>query len=265
MSGAVGVGRIEDNDQMAVEHTDTDAFRGARFTGADLTGATFRDCDLRGLKIVDSWLTDVNLSGMIGNFRVNDVDVAPLVEAELDRRHPERMQLRAMESASDHRAMWQTIEQMWSETVARARRLPDPLVQERVDEEWSFVETLRHLIFATDAWASRTILDHPMPYARLGLTQTSYPRDDALALGIDVDAQPTLDEVLEVRADRSAVVRGILAGLSNEDLDRTCSRTPAPGYPEELRTVRQCVRVVMNEECEHHRYAIRDLAVLEAR
>lgn len=52
------------------------------------------DRDLREVKIVDSWLTDVNGSGLIGNFRVNDVDVAPLVEAELDRRHPERVQLR---------------------------------------------------------------------------------------------------------------------------------------------------------------------------
>ena len=30
-------------------------FRGAHFAGANFTGATFRDCDLRHLKIVDSW------------------------------------------------------------------------------------------------------------------------------------------------------------------------------------------------------------------
>ena len=43
----------------------TGDFRGARFTGADFTGATFRDCDLRQVRIVDSWLTDVTLAGLV--------------------------------------------------------------------------------------------------------------------------------------------------------------------------------------------------------
>jgi uncharacterized protein YjbI with pentapeptide repeats len=73
---------------MAVEHHDTDAFRGARFVSADFTGASFRDCDLRKLKIVDSLLVDVNVSGLVGNFVVNDVDVTAFFEAELERRHP---------------------------------------------------------------------------------------------------------------------------------------------------------------------------------
>jgi uncharacterized protein YjbI with pentapeptide repeats len=51
---------------MPDEHDDTTAFRGAQFTGMDFTGATFRDCDLRRVKIVDSWLVDVNVSGLIG-------------------------------------------------------------------------------------------------------------------------------------------------------------------------------------------------------
>jgi hypothetical protein len=250
---------------MAVEHTDTDEFRGARFTSVDMSGARLRDCDLRGLKVVDSFLTDVNISGLIGNFLVNDVDVAPLVEAELDRRHPERVQLRAMATPDDHRAMWRTVEELWAETVARARRLPELLLDERVDEEYSFAETLRHLIFATDAWASRTILDEPMPYSSLGVTHTGYPPADAVALGVDPDARPSLDEVLAVRAERQATVRGIVDSLTDAELARTCTRTPAPGYPEEDRTVGRCLRVVMQEECEHRRYATRDLAVLEAR
>jgi DinB superfamily/Pentapeptide repeats (8 copies) len=256
---------IEDNDAMTVEHEDTDTFRGARFTGADFTGATFRDCDLRRLKIVDSWLVDVNVSGLVENFVVNDVDVTAFVEAELDRQHPERVQLRQMQTADDHRAMWDTIERLWSETVARARRLPEPARHERVDDEWSFVETLRHLVFATDAWASRTVLDEPMPYHRLGYTHTSYPPADAAALGIDLGARPSFDEVMEARTDRMAVVRGVVDGLTDDELERLCARSPAPGYPEEPRTVGRCLRVVMKEECEHRRYVVRDLAVLEAR
>jgi hypothetical protein len=160
--------------------------------------------------------------------------------------------------------MWDAIERLWSETVVRAERLPGPALHLRVDDEWSFVETLRHLIFANDAWASRTILDEPMPFHRLGLPHTPYPRENAAALGIDPDARPSLAEVMEVRDDRMALVRGIINGLTDADLERVCARLPAPGYPEETRSVGRCLRVVMMEECEHRRYAVRDLRVLEA-
>jgi hypothetical protein len=239
-------------------------FRGASFTSTDFSEARFRDCDLRKVKIVDSWLIDVNVSGLVGNFVVNDVDVTSYVEAELERRHPERVQLREMKTAEEYRAMWDTIEGLWSETVSHVRRLPEPARYQRVDDEWSFVETLRHLIFATDAWAIRTVLDEPMPYARLGLTHAAYPPADAVALGIDLDAQPSFGEVMEVRADRMSTVRRIVDALTAVELERPCTRTPAPGYPDEPRTVGKCLRVVMAEECEHHRYVTRDLAVLEA-
>jgi hypothetical protein len=243
---------------------DTDAFRAANFTVRDLAGARFVDCDLSGVKIVDSWLVDVDVSGFVRNFVVNGVDVAGYVESELDRRHPERVQLRGVRTADDFRAMWDTVERLWSDTVARARRLPEPALHERVDEEWSFVETLRHLVFITDSWASRTILDEPMPYHRLGLPQTAYAPADAAALGLDLDARPALADVLAARSERMARVRGIVHDLTDADLGRPCARSPAPGYPEEARPVGECLGVVMEEECEHHRFATRDLTALEA-
>ncbi|MEU6715487.1 DinB family protein [Nonomuraea sp. NPDC046802] len=253
------------NGAMATQYDNTDAFRGASFTSAVFAAAEFRDCDMRQIKIVDSVLVDVNVSGDVRNFLVNDVDVTPYVEAELDRRHPERVQLREMRTVDDHRAMWDTIERLWLETVARAERLPESARHERVDGEWSFVETLRHLLFATDAWASRTILDEPMPFHRLGLTQTGYPLADAASLGMDLEARPSYAAVKEARAGRMALVRGIVDGLTDTELARMCTRAPAPGYPEEPRSVGSCLLVVMIEECEHHRYMMRDLAALEAR
>jgi hypothetical protein len=246
------------------EDGNNDAFRGASWTVADLAGAKFVDCDMSQVKIVDSWLVDVNVSGYVSNFVVNDVDVTAFVDAELDRRHPERVQLREMRTADDYRAMWDTIERLWSDTIARAERLPEPARNERVDDEWSFVETLRHLVFITDSWASRTVLDEPMPYHRLGAPQTAYAPADAAALGIDLDARPSYTEVMKVRADRMALVRGIVDGLTDAELDRICTRAPAPGYPEESRSVGDCVGVVMEEECEHHRFAVRDLAAVKS-
>jgi len=95
----------------------------------------------------------VHLSGLVESLVINDVDVTAYVEGELDKRHPERVQLRAMRTAGDYRAMWDTIEDLWSQTVARAGRLPERALHQRVDDEWSFAETLRHLILATDKWA----------------------------------------------------------------------------------------------------------------
>lgn len=241
------------------------AFRGARFTVADLAGARFVDCDLSKVKIVDSWLVDVDVSGYVSNLVVNGVDVTGFVEAELDRRHPERVQLREMANTDDFRAMWDTVERLWSETTARAQQLPEEALHERVDEEWSFAETLRHLVYITDSWASRTVLDEPAPFHRLGIPQTAYAPADAAALGMDLDASPSFAEVMTVRSGRMALVRGLVDGLTDAELGRLCARSPAPGYPEELRSVGECLGVVMEEECEHHRFAVRDLVVLEAR
>ncbi len=243
----------------------SEEFRGARFDVADLRGARFTDCDLTGVTIRDGWLVNVSISGYLSNVTVNGVDVTDLVSDELDRRHPERVQFREARTADDVRAMWDTIERLWAQAVARGGQLPAAALAEQVNEEWSFEQTLRHLVFITDAWASRTVLDEPRPYHPFGLPQSWYPATDAAALGIDLTATPGYDEILAARADRMAVMRGILAGLTDESMGRLCRRSPAPGYPDEERPVIACIGVVMEEEIEHYRFAVRDLAVLEAR
>ena len=186
------------------------------------------------------------------------------MDDELDSRHPERVQLRNARTVEDFRAMWATLEQLWSEAVERARRLPESARQERVDGEWSFVETMRHLVFATDAWVSRTVLDEEMPYHPLGCAHSDFPISDSIAIGLDIDAHPSFDEVMRVRGERMAAVRSALDGLHEDDLVRLCERAPTPDFPDERHTVRACLKTVMHEECEHHRYAVRDLAVLDA-
>jgi hypothetical protein len=69
---------------------------------------------------------------------------------------------------------------------------------------------------------------------------------------------------MAARADRMAVMRHIVTALTDDSLGRLCQRSPAPGYPDEERTVIDCISVVMDEETEHYRFAVRDLAVLEA-
>jgi uncharacterized protein YjbI with pentapeptide repeats len=244
------------------------AFRGAGFRGADFRGASFRECDMREVRIVGSEIADLHISGFAGqieNLIVNDVDVTAFVQGELDRRHPERLQLRAVRTADDHRAMWATIERLWSDTLADVQRLPESARDAKVDDEWSLVETLRHLIFAADVWVGRMVLGQPMPYHPLGLPPTDYPAADAAGLGLDIAATPSFSEVLDVRADRMVLVRSILTDVTDADLEAMRTGEPAPGWGEESLSMRRCLRVVLNEECEHRRYAVRDLAILATR
>jgi hypothetical protein len=237
---------------------------GSLFDDVSLRDARFRNVDLRGVRIRGALLIDVELSGEVDGLRVNGVDVAPLVEAELDRRYPDRTKMRPADAAG-FRDAWDVLERLWAQTVERARGLDPALLHERVDGEWSFVETLRHLVFATDAWVRRAILGDPAPWDPLDL-----PHDDMAdepSVPRDRDARPSLDEVLALRADRMATVREVLSGLTAEGLDATTTPVTEPGYPEpgESFPVRRILLSVLNEEWHHRLFAERDLDLLAAR
>jgi len=245
-----------------VKHLDED-LAGSRFENVDLSGSRFHNVDLSRSVIRGALLTDVEVDGDIDRLRVNGVEVAPLVEAELDRRHPQRVKMRPTD-AEGYREAWAILEQLWSLTVDRARRLPPEMLHERVDGEWSFIETLRHLVMATDAWVRRAVLGDPEPYHPLALPHTEM--GDVPGVPHDVDARPTLDEVLAVRADRMSTVREVLDGLTDERLEGDTVPVDAPGYPPpQAYAVRRCLRAIINEEWLHRLYAERDLEVLERR
>jgi hypothetical protein len=151
---------------------------------------------------------------------------------------------------------WDRGQQRWAATVDRARRLPGPLLDERVDGEWSFVETLRHLVFVTDAWVGDVVEEGTDPYHPWGMPP-DFLADAAATLGLDLRARPSLDDVLVVRAGRAQHVGRVAAGLTPEELRRTCA--PRDGRY----TVVGAVQTVLFEEWAHHEYATRDLAVLE--
>src|SRR5688500_18329346 len=228
---------------------------GASFEQVYLAGATFDQVDLSGVRIRNGWVKDVEISGEVQSVRINGVDVVPLIEAELDRRHPERAKLRPTD-ADGFREAWQIVEQLWADTVARARKLDPERLHERVDGEWSFIETLRHLVFATDAWVCRALLGNPSPWDALDLPHDEMP--DIAGVPRDRDARPSLDEVLALRADRMATVRNVVADLTDERLAESTEPVAGPGYPEsESFPVRDVLRVVLDEESWHRQFAER--------
>jgi hypothetical protein len=236
---------------------------GARFYDVDLTSARIRLADLTGAVIRGAVVSNVEISGEIENLRVNGVDVVPLVEAELNRRFPDRVKMRPKDPRGFQEA-WEIVERLWQQTVARARTMAPELLHERVDGEWSFIETLRHLVFATDAWVIRAVLSEPSPWDPLDL-----PHDEMPAIpGVprDRNVEPSLDEVLTLRADRMTTVRQLIAELTDEKLDSMTEPVMEPGYPESQSfPVRECLRVVLSEEWEHRLYAERDLDVIASR
>lgn len=237
---------------------------GARFDTVRLNDASFRACDLYRVVMRGVEILDTTIDGEIQNLVINGVDVAPLVEAELDRRYPDRPKFRPT-TADGFREAWDINERLWAATVERARRLPEEKLHESVDGEWSFIQTLRHLAFATQSWVARCILGDPQPWHPLSL-----PWDQMLprpGVPHDRDARPTLDEALDLRLEAMAIMRRVVDGLKDKDLDRITEPLIGPGWPDEGATfpVRECLLVVLNEEWWHRMYAERDLAVLEAR
>jgi hypothetical protein len=151
---------------------------------------------------------------------------------------------------------WRRNAASWGETVARARRLPEPRLHERVDGEWSFTETLRHLVFVTDVWIRDVVEEVPSPYHPWGLPPT-FAAAGAADLGIDAGAEPSLEEVLAVRAERLAHAEPAFVRSTAGGLARRCA-------PREGRfTVAGALQTVLFEEWAHQQYATRDLARLE--
>jgi DinB superfamily/Pentapeptide repeats (8 copies) len=248
-------------DDLSGSHFERVNLIGAEFRAADLSQARLRGVDMTGVAMRGVELVDARIDGEIQNLLVNGVDVAPLVNAELDRRYPDRVKMRPTDPAG-FREAWDLVERLWDATVARAGSLDPELLHESVDGEWSFIETLRHLVFATDAWVRRAILGDPSPWDPLDLPWDEMP--DTPGTPRDREARPSLDEVLALRRDRMMSVRTVVDGLTNESLLARTEPVDGVGWPPpESFPVRECLLIVFNEEWNHRLFAERDLDALE--
>ena len=234
--------------------TRSDELQGAEFVDANLRGARFVECDLsdvvmRGVEIAGMDIDAPWLSEGPG-LRVNGVDVTPYVEQELDRRFPGRSERRAA-SPAGLREAWTTVDRAWDAAIEQAAALPAGSVDVRIDAEWSFAETLRHLVHATDIWLGKGVL---------GLEEADF-HPLGLGHGSSGSAAPPYDDVLAARADRAKMVRDFLATVTDEVLDEERRN---PHNSADAETVRSCLHVILEESWEHLRFALRDLDAIEA-
>jgi hypothetical protein len=238
---------MSDSDSRNPREFVDEDLRGARFVRSDLSGAVMRAVGLAGADIDTPDLRWIEL-------RVNGVDVVPLVEAELDRRFPGR-ELRRVTDPAGLQEAWAALERTWATTLDRVSAMSAGTVDVSVDGEWTFAQTLRHLILATNAWLNGAIERVEQPFHPIGQPFAEY-ESDGFDMSIFMVEAPSFDEVLAVRAAHVAMVRDFIAGTTPEQLAAACSN---PWAPEHELSVLRCLHVILNEEWEHHRFAVRDL------
>jgi hypothetical protein len=229
-----------------------------RFHDDDLTGAEFRECDLSRARMVGVVMQDAEIDGLVTNLVVNGIEVTAYVEAELDRLHPVRLLIRS-DHPDDLRMAWRQLRDDWAATTERVRSMPSNSEHQGVDDEWSMVETLRHLVFVHDSWFRRCVLGVTEPFTPMGLGPPLVTGQ--VVSGLDPSAQPSLDEALAARIRQTSEIEAWLAEVTPDQLARAAPVPDDDRWPPYAkgRTVRQCLGTVLNEEWAHHRFCERDL------
>ena len=139
--------------------------------------------------------------------------------------------------------------------MLRASSLPDNDRHRRVNDEWSTVESLRHLVLVIDLWLSKAILGHPDPFHPIGLPPSFMP-PTLPGSSIDPDARPAFDEACQVLRQRLADLRTYVDALTQEELDRPIEAHAG--------TVAGALGVLFDELAAHNRFINRDLDLIES-
>lgn len=233
-----------------------------RYVDEDLRGAEFRECDLTGARLIGVVMQDAVIDGLVTGLVVNGVEVTGYVEAELDRRHPVRVLIRS-EDPADLRTAARRLHAAWAATIERIRRAPG-IERRSVNDEWSAVQTMRHLVFVHDSWFRRCCLGSTELFTPMGIGPAVEPHRGAH--GLDLSLDPALDEIVSVRG---AQVAELEAWLDEVTAVQLAARAPVPDddvWPPYARgrSVRQCLGTVLDESFEHHGFCVRDLDLIEA-
>jgi hypothetical protein len=231
-------------------------------TGGDFSNRKVRNVDFTSARIVNANMTNASFEGDTWGLKINGIEVAPLIAAELERRYPERKELFTTTPEGMSHA-YDIIFGLLDATFERARALTEAERNERVDDEWSTVETIRHLVFAVDAWILRAVLGRDDPFDPIGLPFSEM--DPNIRVSCDPDARPTFEEAVTVWKDRERTIREVVDALTPEELDRPIV-VSGEGYPAAgLETqVIGPLWTILEEAWWHNRFMNRDMDTIEA-
>jgi hypothetical protein len=139
-------------------------------------------------------------------------------------------------------------------TIARASSFSEDELQRRVNDEWSTVESLRHIVLLIDLWLSRAILGEEDPFDTIALPPSFMPPKLFPDSSIDPDAHPSFADACQVVRARLGSVEVYVNTLTPAELDR-----PVEAH---ARTVGGALSVLFNELAAHDRFINRDLDLL---
>lgn len=222
------------------------------FWGVDLRRSTFRDTDFGGSTFFHVLLKDVSIDGIVERLVVNGVDVTGYVNAH-DRWYPLRTMLEP-QSEPEFRAARDTLGAEWARLVDRASGMASHLLLESVDGEWSFRDTLRHLVFVRDKWFSGPVLGRA-EFLSVGLPNSG-SRDFGWP-GVHLEADPSVADLLAIRRRQDEEMSEWLSACDFSDLPPEVDVLENGTVPTVM-----CLHTVLEEEFEHLRYATRDLSLL---
>ena len=150
------------------------------FTDAGLRGARFVRCDLSG-----AVMRGVDVAGRISTRPGSSTAAFPARQrrrrgpAGRGRAQPPlpRPGRPAGRDPEGLRAAWASLERVWAGTLDRVATMPPGAVDVPVAGEWSFSQTLRHLVMATDTWLGGAILRIEQPFHPIGQPHAEYETD----------------------------------------------------------------------------------------
>lgn len=227
-------------------------FTDSTFWGVQFSRAKFRDADFSESSFFHVLMRNVVIDGEIDHVIINGVDVTDYVNQQ-DRWWPLRKNL-SPTSVEVLVQTWDELTGEWDALLSRATTADPKVLDTSVNGEWSLIDTLRHLIFAMDKWFSLPILKE-QSFNAVGLPNTE--SQDRPWPGLSSSVSVDFAHVLGERRLQQRKFSSFISTLRIEDLPPFVVIEENGQVPALV-----CFHVVLEEEFEHLRYAIRDLSAL---
>ena len=198
----------------------------AEFVNVNLHKSHFEDVNLAESVIHNANLYNVNIyDANIQGLTIFGIRVDELIEAELDRRDPDRVSLRMknVHDIAEVLRVIQNLNQLRATFKTRLRSLPSNVINNHPGPgRWSALEHTRHLVFAEDMYLNRWILRNHEPWIKLGFLPPFLFDNPDYA---DVGTEPTqdLEQVLKVWEDLHARMLSWINEAGEQDLAKDTS------------------------------------------
>ena len=139
-------------------------------------------------------------------------------------------------------------------TIARASSFSEDQLQQRVHDEWSTVESLRHIVLLIDLWLLRSIRGEQDPFHPMALPPSFMPPKLFPDSSIDPHARPTFADACVVVLGRITFVGEYVDTLTPDELARPIDTHAG--------TVAGALSIIFNELAAHDHFINRDLDLL---